>query len=132
MTRTKARERAFALVFEMEISGQGAEEILACAAEDGEEVTDGYTLRVFRGVCARLDELDGIIRENLRGWRLERLSKVVLALLRLAVYEIRYEADVPPEVSVNEAVQLCKNYATDEDAAYLNGVLGAVVRGAAE
>ena len=73
--------------------------------------------------------IDDIITENLRGWTIQRLPKVSLAVLRLAVSEIKFVDEVPAGVSVNEAVELVKKYGTAEDASYVNGVLGTVVKG---
>lgn len=130
MTRKEAREQAFVLIFEKEISKLDTADILANAAEARDVITNDFSLTLFEGVFAHLEEIDGQIAARLQGWRPERLSKVVLALLRLCVFELRYLEDVPASVSINEAVELCKKYATEEDTAYLNGVLGSIARAA--
>lgn len=130
MTRKEAREQAFILVFEKEISKLDTADILANAAEARDVITDDFSLTLFEGVFAHIEEIDGRIADYLQGWRPERLSKVVLALLRLCVFELQYMEDVPAGVSINEAVELCKKYATEEDTAYLNGVLGSIARAA--
>lgn len=130
MTRKEAREQAFILIFEKEISKLDTAEVLANAAEARDVITNRFSLTLFEGVFAHLPEIDGEIAAHLQGWRPERLSKVVLALLRLCVFELRFLEDVPPSVSINEAVELCKTYATEEDTSYLNGVLGSIARAA--
>ncbi|MBQ5884160.1 MAG: transcription antitermination factor NusB, partial [Clostridia bacterium] len=73
-------------------------------------------------------KIDEVISENLVGWTLQRLPKVSLAILRLAVGEIMFNEDVPTNVSVNEAVEIAKTYGTAEDASYINGVLSTIVK----
>ncbi len=128
MTRKEAREQAFILIFEKEISKLEIEDVLTNAADARDVITDDFSLTLFEGVFAKLEEIDQEISAHLQGWRPERLSKVVLALLRLCVFEMRFLEDVPVSVSINEAVELCKKYATDEDTSYLNGVLGSIAR----
>lgn len=128
MTRKEAREQAFILIFEKEISKLEVAEVLSNAAEARDIITDDFSVALFEGVFSKLEEIDGQISAYLQGWRPERLSKVVLALLRLCVFEMRCMEDVPVSVSINEAVELCKKYATEEDTAYLNGVLGSIAR----
>ncbi len=128
MTRKQAREQAFILIFEKEISKHTVDEILDITAQIGEPVEDAYALQVFSGVFEQLENIDAGISAHLTGWTLQRLSKVALSLLRLAVYEMKFMPDIPIGVSINEAVDLCKTYATQEDAAYINGVLGAFAK----
>ena len=87
-----------------------------------------YIRAVVKGVATRVDELDGAIERNAKGWKLNRLSRMTKAVLRLAIYEMRYVSDVPVGVAINEAVALDKIYDTEEAAAFINGVLGAVAR----
>ncbi len=128
MTRKEAREQAFILIFEKEISKLDVDEVLANAIEARDVITDDFSLTLFKGVFAEKEAIDSEISAHLQGWKAERLSKVVLALLRLSVFEMRFMEDVPASVSINEAVELCKKYATEEDTAYLNGVLGSISR----
>ena len=75
-----------------------------------------------------MEEIDGHIEKHLRGWRKNRISKVALTIMRICVYEMLYEKDVPVSVSINEAVEIAKEYATPADGSYVNGVLGAVAK----
>lgn len=130
MTRKEARDQAFVLIFEKGINNESVEDILEAAKECRNflEDEDGYTLKVFTGVFERREEIDSVISKNLTGWTINRISKISLAVLRLAIFEIMYMDDIPDAVSVDEAVELCKTYSTQEDAAFVNGVLGTVVR----
>ena len=130
MTRKEARDQAFVLIFEKGINNESVEDILEAAKECRNflEDEDGYTLKVFTGVFERREEIDSVISKNLTGWTNNRITKISLAVLRLAIFEIMYMDDIPDAVSVDEAVELCKTYSTQEDAAFVNGVLGTVVR----
>lgn len=130
MTRKEARNQAFVLIFEKGINNESVEDILEAAKVCREflEDEDGYTVKAFTGVYDNIEEIDGIISDNLSGWTINRISKVSLAVLRLAIYEIKYMDDIPESVSIDEAVELCKIYSTQDDASFVNGVLGTVVR----
>lgn len=128
MTRKQAREEAFILVFEKEFNGNTTDEILESAAEARDLEPDDYVKTVFCGVNDRLSELDGVISENSVGWSIKRISKTALCILRLALYEINYMDDIPVSVSINEAVELAKKYATKDDASFVNGILSTVVK----
>lgn len=128
MTRKQAREEAFILVFEKEFNGNTTEEILEAAAEARELEPDDYIKTVFSGVYDNLTEIDGLISENSVGWSINRISKTALCILRLALFEIKYMDDIPVSVSINEAVELAKKYATKEDASFINGILSTVVK----
>ena len=128
MTRKQAREEAFILVFEKEFNGNTTDEILESAAEARDLEPDDYVKTVFYGVYDRLSELDGVISENSVGWSIKRISKTALCILRLALYEINYMDDIPVSVSINEAVELAKKYATKDDASFVNGILSTVVK----
>ena len=81
---------------------------------------------MFCGIFDNLSDIDAKITENLRGWKLNRISKVSLSLMRIAVYEMLYMDDIPHSVSINEAVTLAKKYSTQDDSSFINGVLGSV------
>ena len=128
MTRKQAREEAFILVFEKQFNEGSLENIMELAVEVRDITPDDYINKVFFGVYEHIDELDGIISSNAIGWKIGRISKTSLAILRLAVFEIKYMEDIPQSVSINEAVELCKKYATKEDASFVNGILASVVK----
>ena len=128
MTRKIAREEAFILIFEKAFNDSSIEEILELAKEVRELEVDDYINKVFSGVFEKIEEIDALISENAVGWRIERISKTALSVLRLAIFEIKFMDDIPNAVSINEAVELCKKYATKEDASFVNGILATVVR----
>lgn len=128
MTRKQAREEAFILVFEKEFNNNGIEDILEAAAEVRDLVSDDYINTVFKGVYEHLEELDSLISENLVGWSIGRISKTALCIMRLAIFEMKYLEDIPVSVSINEAVELCKKYAAENDASFVNGILSTVAK----
>lgn len=85
-----------------------------------------YFLDVVQGVMDKREEIDGLIQNYARGWSLERMPKVDLAIMRLAIYELLFRKDIPWNVSINEAVELAKKYGGDQSKTFINGVLGKV------
>lgn len=128
MTRKKAREEAFILIFEKAFNDNTVEEILEVAKEVRDLEPDDYINKVFFGVFENIEEIDALISEKAVGWKISRISKTALSILRLAIYEIKYFDDIPNSVSINEAVELSKIYATKEDASFVNGILSTIVK----
>ena len=128
LTRKQAREQAFILIFEKCFRDETVDEILETAVEFREFETDEYTVNTFKGVYENLEKIDAKISENSQKWDITRISRVSLAILRLALYEILFIDEIPESVSANEAVELAKKYAAESDASFINGVLGAVIR----
>ena len=128
MNRKKEREQAFYLIFEKCFSNESTNEILELAEECREFESTEYITDVFNGVYDNLEEIDNIISKYSTGWKIERISKVALAILRLAIFEIKFLDDIPNGVSVNEAVELAKEFGLNDDASYVNGLLGAYIR----
>ena len=128
MTRREAREQAFCILFEQAAGGESIEDILTAAEEARDFAPGSYARKAALGVEEHQKEIDAIISQNIRGWAMSRLSKVTLALLRLAIYEILYDDSIPVGVSINEAVNIAKKYGGKDDAPYINGVLATVVK----
>ena len=126
MTRREAREEAFILIFEKQFNSADTSEILEIAAEVRDLKPNTYIKTVFTGVYDNIESIDNIISENAIGWKIGRISKVSLSILRLAIFEIKYMDDIPVSVSINEAVELAKKYATQDDASFINGILSSV------
>ncbi len=126
MTRKQAREEAFILIFEKQFNNDTLDELLQLAEEVRDIEPDDYIKTVFFGVYENIDALDAVISENAVGWSISRISKTALAVMRLAIFEINYIPEIPVSVSINEAVELCKKYATKEDASFVNGILATV------
>ena len=128
MKRKQAREEAFILIFEKVFNSDSVEEILELASEVRDLEADDYIKTVFKGVYDNLEVLDETISQNAIGWSIGRISKTALCVLRLSLFEIKFMDDIPEAVSVNEAVEICKKYATKEDASFVNGILSTVLK----
>ncbi len=87
-----------------------------------------FAEEIIKGTIGKLQEIDQFIQNNTTGWTKERIAKVDLAILRLALYEILFRDDIPDSVSINEAIELAKKYSTDESGGFVNGVLGKIIR----
>ncbi len=98
--------------------------ILHISLQDG--APPSYLQDLVQGVAAHLDELDGLIGRHSEHWRLERMTLVDRNLLRLAIYELLYQPEIPPKVVINEAVEMAKRYATEASSAFVNGILDQV------
>ncbi len=130
MKRRTARENAFIAAFEAAFRPEDLEEIIAYSRECGEYALDEYGEQLLRAMAANTKQIDGMIEAKLKDWTLRRLPKVNVTILRLALAEMRF---VPSEenmdsIVINEAVELAKKYAGDDDYQFINGVLGALSR----
>jgi len=128
MKRRDARESAFLLIFEKMFREESMSEIIDTAVESRAIELDDYSKALVLKVEEVCGELDSSIEKHLDKWKLNRIPKVTLAIFRLAVCELKYFADIPVKVTINEAIELAKKYASEEDASYINGVLGSYVR----
>ena len=128
MTRKQAREEAFILIFEKEVNNDALQDILSLAEEVRDIKPDEYIKNVFFGVFENIEKIDEIISQSAVGWNIKRITKTALAILRLAIYEIKFYDEIPVSVSINEAVELAKKYATKEDASFINGILSTVAK----
>jgi transcription antitermination protein NusB len=124
--RSKARKRALDLIYASEMRGRSALEALEEHAESG-PVND-YTTELVHGVAEHQARLDEVIASYVKGWTLDRMPAVDRNVLRLATYEVLYVEDVPDAVAVSEALNLVRDLSTDESPAFVNGVLGNIVR----
>ncbi len=128
MTRHESRQEAFCLLFEKTFTDMDIDEIIQGATETRELSVNDFTLQLAKGTVEHLDEIDALIESKLKNWKLSRISKVSLSILRMAVYELKYLTDVPSSVAINEAVELAKQYASEDDYSFVNGVLGNVAK----
>ena len=130
-TRSEARAAAFTQIFQLNQQGDNKGEMMEHLLNAIPECEDnlGYIQSVINGVDEKQSELDELISQHLKkGWTLRRISKVALSILRLAVYEMKYVDDVPQKVAINEAVNLAKEYGGEEDAKFINGILGTIAK----
>jgi len=129
VSRYKIREQAFILGFESLFSDTDIDELADNAGDARDEFISDTAIKRAKGVNENIDAIDEKISANLRqGWKISRISKVSLAILRLALYEMLYDESIPVSVSINEAVELTKKYSVEDDASFVNGVLGAVAK----
>lgn len=129
VSRYKMREQAFILCFESLFTDSDIDEIADNAGDARDEFLSDYAISCAKGVFEHGAQIDEKISAHLKsGWKISRISKVSLALLRVAVYEMLYLDDIPVSVSINEAVELSKKYTGEDDTAFINGVLGAVAK----
>lgn len=129
MKRSEMREQGFFLTFEnLFTSNNDMDELIDLYSDNVEEVCD-YAKEILQGVSEHKDEFNALISRYLKSWKLSRLPKVSLAILYVALFEMKYAESVPDNVAINEAVELAKKYSTKDDASFINGVLGAISRG---
>jgi len=132
MDRKVARAHAMKLIYEWEMGGDGGEEtrMNLLGVEPGEHESQ-FMNRMFEGVVINEEKLDASIAAHLRGWTIERISKVDLAILRLGAYELML-GENPAGVVINEAVELANQYSSEKAGSFINGVLGSLSRAEAE
>lgn len=127
--KRKSREQAFIILFEKSFNTElTVDEILEIAVEAEVITKNKMTVDIVKTAEANIEEIDAVIERNLKGWSKQRISKVSLALLRMAVCEMKYFEKVPVGVSISEAVEICKIYGSDEDKSFVNGILGSISR----
>jgi N utilization substance protein B len=124
--RSKARKRALDLIYASEMRNRSAVEALEEQSADVQ--VNAYTSELVRGVSEHRTHLDEVIASYLQDWTLDRMPAVDRNVLRLAAYEVLYVDDVPDAVAVSEALNLVRDLSTDESPAFVNGVLGNIVR----
>ena len=127
MKRREAREYAFKLVYELGVQTEkDTVSLIEDTAREQEFTPDGYIENVVQGITEKKDELDALISESAKGWKLERLSAASLAIMRRAAYEMLYVEDVPFSVAINEAIELAKTYDHEKAPKFINGTLNAI------
>ena len=128
MTRSSARELLMQLLFQMEVQQDFSDELKNRYLSDvnGIENQLGYINGMFANIKENLEEIDATISQYSDKWKINRLPKVDLSILRVAVAEIRSADDIPREVSINEAVELAKKFSTEDGSKFINGILSKV------
>jgi transcription antitermination protein NusB len=135
LSRRSAREAVFKTLFQADITGESPETVLAqelmqesIPQESDKEFARGMIL----GIAERIHQLDEALAPHLKKWALKRLPFTDRAILRLAIYEILFDSEVPAAVSINEALELAKKYSDEKSAAFINGVLDKIFRNTSE
>lgn len=132
MTRSELRKNIFKIIFRLEFHpGEAMEEQVTYRLEElksegVEEKELAYIKNKTQAVIESIEELDAVINEHSKGWKVDRLGKTELAILRLAVYEILKDDDIPKSVAINEAVELAKMYSSDDAPRFINGILAKI------
>ena len=151
MNRKKTRDLAMRLLFEMMIKKESYMEVITNLKEvtredefvsdiiekreekdpenwDLEDVDINYLTKILKGIQENEEELDKKIEKHLKNWKISRLAKVDLAILRISTYEILFEGDIPIKVAINEAVELAKKYGEDKSPSFINAVLDNIAK----
>lgn len=127
MLRTELREHIFKMLFQVEFNDSAAMaenmNYYFETLEDAEEKDKQYIQNKYEAIVSHTKEIDELLNENATGWKTTRMNKVDLSILRLAVYEIKWDEDVPDKVAINEAVELAKRFGGDSSPSFVNGVL---------
>lgn len=128
MGRSELREHIFKMVFGVEFNkAEELDEQLNLYLDQLEDVSENdrdYMFQKAKAVIGRIAETDAFVNASAEGWKTSRMNKVDLTILRLAVYEMKWDDDVPVKVAINEAVELSKRFSGDEGPAFINGILG--------
>ena len=132
MTRSELREHAFKMLFQIEFNDEAEmpehlqyyfESIENASTKKKDDIQKKY-----EGVLSRVEEIDRLLNAASKGWKTARMNKVDLTILRLAVYEMKWDDEVPEGVAINEAVELAKKFGGDSSSSFVNGVLGKVAK----
>lgn len=130
MKRSESREHIFKMVFGLEFNTADEMpqqlELYFDQLEEAKEKDREYIQKKAQAVAERKEEIDKLINEHTAGWKTTRMNKVDLTILRLAVYEMKWDDDVPVSVAINEAVELAKRFGGDESPSFINGVLARI------
>ncbi|PZE22050.1 transcription antitermination factor NusB [Paenibacillus xerothermodurans] len=140
MRRRLARELALQSLYQMEMNGVDATDAITHVVEEAQTDDEGQLKQskdviepedvraLVQGTINNKDRIDQLLLDYLKGWQMDRLSRVDREVLRLAAYEMVYREDVPPKVVVNEAIELAKHFGTEESGKFVNGVLGKMIK----
>lgn len=131
MQRTKMREMAFKLIYEIEIQKEISDSLINNFI-DSNSITDNeaieYLKDIVYGIESHKEDIEPLISQNLKeNWTLSRISKINLSLLKIAIYEMLYK-DLPYKVAINEVIELAKKYADDSSPIFINGILASIVK----
>lgn len=127
MSRSELREHIFRMLFRIEFNNEEEmkeqETLYFDLLDPVSEKEQEYILNKYKAIVEKLSEIDNVLNELSTGWKTSRMNRVDLTILRLAIYEVKWDGDVPTAVAINEAVELAKRYSSDSGPAFINGVL---------
>lgn len=131
MSRSELREHIFRVLFRSEFNSaeemKEQEDLYFELLEENTEQDKEYIINKYQAILQKLEEIDALINTHTTGWKTARMNRVDLTILRLAVYELKWDDEIPGKVAINEAVELAKKYSSDEGPAFVNGVLAKLV-----
>lgn len=126
-TRREARELALQALYQLDVAGEGdPAPALFWSHFDAEPEVQAFARELVDGVAAHRERIDALIAASAEHWRLPRLSRVDLSLLRLATFELLARADIPASVTIDEAIEIARRFGSEDSAAFVNGVLDAI------
>lgn len=128
MSRSSARETLFKITYEYAIRKERDDFTLSLLTTGYNEDDNTYVTTSYDGIIQHFDEIMSKIEQYSQGFAIDRVYKIDLAILLVAIYEIKYRDDIPPSVSANEATELAKTYSTDKSYSFVNGVLSSVIK----
>jgi N utilization substance protein B len=130
MGRKRARESTMKLLYQMEINEDFSDKLINLFFENNtfNEEEKEYILDATSKIVNNMEKIDSYIEKNIENWEINRLAKIDLCVLRIAIYEILFRPDIPVEVSINEAIEISKKYSSSQSSKFVNGVLGSIVR----
>jgi len=126
MTREEIREKTMKIIFQMDANGSFNTEDINVVSEDEKVLSKKQAKAVLAAISEHISDIDEIISANIDNWKIDRLPRTDLAILRLAVCEMKYIDDIPVPVSINEAVNLARKYGDEKSYAFVNSVLGKI------
>ena len=128
MTRREAREEAFTIIFERIFTNDDVKTIVENATEGRNLDIDKFALKLAMDTADYEETANEVIERLSKGWKINRIAKTTIAILRMSICEIDKYDDIPFSVTVNESVEIAKKYSTDDDAQFINGILGAYIK----
>lgn len=126
--RRRAREIALEILYQVEVGGSTADEVLALRQWERKQQIPDFTFRLVKGVSKNKTAIDRFIENSVENWKLERLSIIDKNIIRISIYEMIHEKDIPFSVSINESVELAKKFGTMDSGKFVNGVLGKIAQ----
>lgn len=131
MSRRKAREMALQVLFQLDYEHTNAEDAMTAVFAERVDASDKakeYTKQLVEGTLSKIAEIDAVITTKSTDWKIDRMAGVDRNISRIAIYEMQYGNEtIPPNVVINEAVELAKEFGTDESGRFVNGILGSLV-----
>ncbi|GHU85225.1 N utilization substance protein B [Clostridia bacterium] len=129
ISRNKAREQAFLILFQKTFDREATlAELVEKGTKQGNITENDFTYQLCKLAFEQMEEIDEVMAKNAEKWNFDRISKVAISVLRLAIAEIKFVDDIPLRVSLNEAIELTKKFSGEEEASFVNGVLAGIVQ----